>query len=116
MVEYHADTRLNRVFRALADPTRRALLAQLSSGETRVSDLAEPHAMSLAAVSKHIRALERAGLVTKRVQGRTHHCRLNPAALSDAHEWLSFYQHFWSERLDALERLFTFKDKEQKED
>lgn len=110
MVEYQADQHLDRVFRALADPTRRALLSRLSRGECRVSDLAAPHKMSLAAVSKHIRLLERAGLVDRRVKGRTHHCRLNPAALSDAHEWLSFYEKFWNERLDALERLFTFKD------
>lgn len=116
MVEYNSDPHLDQVFRALADPTRRALLAQLSSGEQRVSDLAEPYEMSLAAVSKHIRTLERAGLVARRVEGRTHHCRLNPAALSDAHEWLSFYQQYWSEKLDALERLFTFKDKQPREE
>jgi len=116
MVEYNSNPQLDQVFRALADPTRRALLAQLRDGEQRVSDLAEPHDMSLAAVSKHIRTLERAGLVARRIQGRTHHCRLNPAALSNAHEWLSFYEQFWNEKLDALERLFTFKDKEQNEE
>lgn len=116
MVEYDPNPQLDQVFRALADPTRRALLAQLRDGEQRVSDLAEPHDMSLAAVSKHIRSLERAGLVARRIQGRTHHCRLNPAALSNAHEWLSFYEQFWNEKLDALERLFTFKDKEQNEE
>ncbi len=111
MVEYQAPAHLDQVFRALADPTRRALLARLSRSECRVSDLAAPYDISLAAVSKHIRALERAGLVTRRIEGRTHHCRLNPTALSEAHEWLSFYQKFRNERLDALERLFTFEDK-----
>ena len=116
MVEHQHNAHLDQVFRALADPTRRALLTRLSEGEHRVSDLAAPYDMSLAAVSKHIRTLERAGLVIRRIQGRTHHCRLNPAALSSAHEWLSFYQEFWTEKLDALERLFTFKSEKQNEE
>ncbi len=109
MVEYQSNPHLDQIFRALADPTRRALIEQLSEGECRVSDLAAPHDMSLAAVSKHIQTLEGAGLIKRRVEGRTHHCRLNPAALSNAYDWLSFYEQFWTERLDALERLFTFK-------
>lgn len=100
---------LDRVFQALADPTRRALLAQLAEGERRVSDLAAPHDLTLAAVSKHLRTLERAGLLRRRVEGRTHFCRLEPAALGDAHEWLSFYEQFWNTRLDALEKLFTLE-------
>lgn len=108
MVEYN-DARLDAVFNALADPTRRALLADLSAGEQRVSDLAEPFDMSLAGVSKHIQVLEKAGLIERRVDGRTHYCRLDPRALENAHQWLTFYQQFWTERLDALERLFTFE-------
>ncbi len=108
MVEY-SDVRLDTVFNALADPTRRALLADLSSGEQRVSDLAKPFEMSLAGVSKHIQVLEKAGLIERRVDGRTHYCRLDPRALENAHEWLTFYQQFWTERLDALEKLFTFE-------
>lgn len=108
MVEYN-DARLDAVFNALADPTRRALLADLSAGEQRISDLAEPFDMSLAGVSKHIQVLEKAGLIERRVDGRTHYCRLDPRALENAHQWLTFYQQFWTERLDALERLFTFE-------
>ena len=108
MVEY-SDQALDAVFNALADPTRRALLTQLADGEQRVSDLAEPFAMSLAGVSKHIQVLEKAGLIERRIDGRTHYCRLDPRTLENAYEWLAFYQQFWSERLDALEKLFTFE-------
>jgi len=93
---------LNAVFRALGDPTRRAMLRRLSSGARTVGELAEPFRMSLAAASKHVKVLERAGLVRRTVQGRTHHCRLDARRLSGAQEWLSFYQRFWTERLDAV--------------
>ncbi|MDF3074247.1 MAG: ArsR family transcriptional regulator [Alphaproteobacteria bacterium] len=100
---------LNDVFRALADPTRRAMLRRLSQSEASVGELAEPFmkppaAMSLAAASKHIKVLEHAGLVDRTIQGRIHTCRLNPKPLSDATEWLRYYERFWSERLDDLER------------
>ena len=108
MVEQNGQ-QLNRVFNALSDPTRRSLLRRLSGGEQRVSDLAVPFDMSLAAVSKHIQVLERAGLVKRRIDGRNHHCRLEPAALANAHQWLAFYEQYWNQRLDALERLFTFE-------
>lgn len=101
---------LDRIFQALADGTRRAMLARLAEGELSVSGLAAPHAMSLAAASKHIRALEKADLIKRRIVGRTHYCRLNPDTMAEAHEWLAYYEHFWSQRLDALERLFTFQD------
>jgi DNA-binding transcriptional ArsR family regulator len=104
---------LDRVFHALADPTRRRMLRSLASGERTVGELAEPFQMSLAAASKHIRVLEQAGLVRRTVQGRTHYCRLNPKPLSSAHEWLSFYERFWSERLEALEALLRHPDRDR---
>jgi DNA-binding transcriptional ArsR family regulator len=97
--------RLDSIFHALGDATRRQMLRDLTDGERTVGQLAEPFAISLAAASKHIKALEGAGLIRREVRGRTHHCRLEPGALASAHEWLSFYQRFWNDRLDALERL-----------
>jgi DNA-binding transcriptional ArsR family regulator len=96
---------LDTVFHALGDPTRRHMLRQLADGERTVSQLAEPFSISLAAASKHIKALEHAGLIRREVHGRTHLCRLDPGPLASAHEWLSFYERFWTGRLDALERL-----------
>jgi DNA-binding transcriptional ArsR family regulator len=106
MVEQEAG-RLDAVFRALADPTRREMLRNLAARERSVGELAAPFRMSLAAASKHVKALERAGLVRRTVRGRTHICRLAPEPLADAHGWLRFYERFWSERLDALEALLT---------
>jgi DNA-binding transcriptional ArsR family regulator len=96
---------LDTVFHALGDATRRRMLRELSAGERTVSQLAEPFAMSLAAASKHIKALERAGLIRREVKGRTHLCRLEPGPLATAHEWLGFYERFWTSRIDVLERL-----------
>ncbi len=96
---------LDAVFHALGDATRRHMLRDLASGERSVSQLAEPFEMSLAAVSKHIKALEGAGLIRREVRGRTHICRLAPRPLANAHEWLSFYERFWTGRLDRLEQL-----------
>src|SRR5687768_15560665 len=101
---------LDAVFHALGDPTRRRMLHELAAGERTVGQLAEPFAMSLAAASKHIKALENAGLVRREVRGRTHLCRLDPGPLSSAHEWLSFYEAFWTQRLDVLERLLREED------
>lgn len=109
MVEQHA-AQLDTVFHALGDATRRAMLRELTRGERTVSQLAEPFEMSLAAASKHIKALEHAGLIHRDVQGRTHMCRLAPTPLAGAHEWLSFYERFWTDRLDALERLLRDED------
>ena len=106
--------RLDSVFHALSDPTRRRMLADLAGGGTTVGALASPFAMSLAAASKHIRVLEGAGLVRREVKGRTHWCSLEPGPLASAHEWLSFYERFWSGRLDALERLLRADDERQK--
>jgi DNA-binding transcriptional ArsR family regulator len=103
---------LDRVFRALSDPTRRHMLRTLAARERTVGELAQPFRISLAAASKHVKALERAGLVRRTVQGRTHFCRLDPKPLAGVHEWLSFYQRFWGERLDALEALLRHPEKE----
>lgn len=101
---------LDSVFRALADPTRRQMLRTLADGERTVGQLAEPFAMSLAAASKHIKALEQARLIRREVRGRTHFCRLEPALLASAHEWLGFYERFWTARLDRLEQLLRGED------
>ena len=101
---------LDAVFHALGDPTRRQMLRALSSGERTVSQLAEPFSMSLAACSKHIKALETAGLIRREVRGRTHVCHLAPGPLASAHEWLSFYEGFWTFSLDRLEKLLLEED------
>ena len=101
---------MNSVFHALGDATRRTMLRDLARGERTVSELAEPFAMSLAAASKHIRVLEHAGLIRREVRGRTHVCWLDPGPLASAHEWLSFYERFWTDRLDALEHLLRMEN------
>jgi DNA-binding transcriptional ArsR family regulator len=93
---------LDRVFHALADPTRRSMLGRLRAGEQTVGELAQPFSMSLAAASKHVRVLEDAGLLKRTIKGRTHVCRLEAAPLSGADDWLRAYQQFWSESLDRL--------------
>jgi len=101
---------MNSVFHALGDSTRRRMLHELANGERTVSQLAEPFAISLAAASKHIKALENAGLIRREVRGRTHLCRLDPAPLASAHEWLTFYERFWTRRLDTLDQLLREED------
>jgi DNA-binding transcriptional ArsR family regulator len=101
---------LDSVFHALGDATRRRMLRELAGGERTVGQLAEPFAISLAAASKHIKALENAGLIHREVRGRTHLCRLAPGPLASAHEWLTFYKRFWSDRLDALAELLRAED------
>ena len=97
--------RLDAVFHALGDATRRRMLRELAAGERTVGELAKLFPISLAAASKHLKALESAGLIRREVRGRTHICRLDPGPLASAHEWLGFYERFWSKRLDALEAL-----------
>jgi DNA-binding transcriptional ArsR family regulator len=104
MVELHTP-QLDSIFHVLGDATRRRMLRDLAAGERTVSQLAEPFSISLAAASKHIKALENAGLIRREVRGRTHLCRLDPGPLASAHQWLSFYENFWTDRLDALDRL-----------
>jgi DNA-binding transcriptional ArsR family regulator len=94
--------RLGLTFAALADPTRRAILAQLASGEATVGELAEPFAISLPAVSRHLKVLEHASLIQRRRDGQTRRCRLDPRPLNDVAEWLAFYRQFWGASLDRL--------------
>ena len=96
---------LSRTFAALADPTRRAMLARLSKGEANVSDLARPFLkeMSLPAVTKHLKVLEKARLITKTRQAQWRPCKLNADALKDAADWMEQYRQFWEESLDRLE-------------
>jgi len=103
------DARLDGVFHALSDRTRRALLARLSEGPAKVTDLAAPFAMSLPAVSKHLRVLEGARLIERTVDGRVHRCSLAPEPLREAERWLDYYRGFWNERLDALARYVEEK-------
>jgi DNA-binding transcriptional ArsR family regulator len=107
MVNYRPD-HLDGIFAALSDPTRRAVLARLSEAqELSVTTLAQPFAMSLPAVLKHLDVLEVTGLISRRKSGRTVSCRLNAAPLEDAQRWLAHYERFWSDRLDALARYLA---------
>jgi DNA-binding transcriptional ArsR family regulator len=101
---------LDHTLIALADPTRRAILQRLSRGEARVTELAEPFDISLNSVSKHIRILERADLVKRRVSGREHFLTFNPAPMESAAEWMERHRIFWTERLDALEAALRADD------
>jgi len=108
MVQHHAfqeSSALNGVFHALADPTRRSMLRSLAAGERNIGELAAPFSMSFAAASKHVKVLESAGLVRRKVEGRSHVCSIEPAPLAAADEWLRYYEAFWNSRLDALEAL-----------
>src|ERR1044071_144570 len=95
---------LDSVFHALGDATRRQMLRDLTRGERTVGQLAEPFSISLAAASKHSRALESAGLIRREVRGRTHICRLEPGPLGSAHQWLGFYERFWTRSLCVVPR------------
>ncbi len=100
---------LDHTLTALADPTRRAILQRLSRGEARVTELAQPFDISLNSVSKHIRILERARLVTRSVQGREHVLSLNAGPMAEAADWMEFYRRFWEDRLAALEAFVIKK-------
>ncbi len=97
-----AEDRLSTIFAALADPTRRAILARLSLGEATVTELAEPFAMTLPAVSKHLKVLERAGLIERGREAQWRPCRLDPAPLKEAADWLEYYHRYWDESFDKL--------------
>ncbi|MGK8559099.1 ArsR/SmtB family transcription factor [Nocardia gipuzkoensis] len=108
------DDALSRTFAALADPTRRAILARLAEGEATVGELAEPFAMSLPAVSKHLKVLERAGLVTRGRNAQWRPCRLDAAPLGAATDWLNRYRKFWDARFDRLdEHLHRIQNKDR---
>jgi DNA-binding transcriptional ArsR family regulator len=98
---------LDGVFNALCDPTRRAILARLTDADARVTDIASAFPISLNSISKHIRMLERAGLLRRSVVGRDHVLSLNAAPLADAAQWIEHYRHFWDGRLAALEEFVT---------
>jgi DNA-binding transcriptional ArsR family regulator len=95
---------LSSTFAALADPTRRAILARLALGETSVTELAKPFEMSMPAVSKHLKVLERAGLIARGREAQWRPCRLDAGPLKDAASWIEEYRRFWSAHVDALER------------
>ena len=95
--------RLSITFAALADPTRRAILSRLASGETSVTALAEPFDMSLPAISKHLKVLERSGLIVRGRDAQWRPCRLKAAPLKDVADWVEHYRRFWEERLDRLD-------------
>src|SRR3979411_828436 len=106
---------LSNTLAALADPTRRAILARLALGETSVTELAEPFDMSLPAVSKHLKVLERAGLITRGREAQWRPCRIEPTALKHVDDWLERYRRFWDESLDSLDDyLMELQAKEKK--
>ena len=105
------ESRLNHTLTALADPTRRAILQRLARGEARVTELAHPFAMSLNAVSKHIRVLEGARLVRRRRAGREHFLSLSPRALDEAAAWIERQRAMWTSRLDVLENILLAEDR-----
>lgn len=106
---------LTATFAALADPTRRAILARLASGEAAVTELAEPFDMSLPAVSKHLKVLERAGLIERSRDAQWRPCHLNPAPLKEASDWISDYRRFWEESFDRLDDYLKKLKKKEKD-
>jgi DNA-binding transcriptional ArsR family regulator len=112
MVEQSPAT-LDSVFHALADPTRRTMLRSLASGQRTIGELAAPFSMSFAAASKHVRVLEAAGLVRRKIEGRSHICRIEPAPLAAASEWLRFYERFWTDQFDALDAMLKAENATQ---
>jgi DNA-binding transcriptional ArsR family regulator len=113
MGEYQS-ARLDGVFNALCDPTRRAILARLTDADARVTDVASEFPISLNSVSKHIRMLERAGLLRRSIVGRDHVLSLNAAPLAEAQAWIEKYRRFWEGRLAALERYVTNQKRKRK--
>jgi DNA-binding transcriptional ArsR family regulator len=110
-----ADDRLDATFAALADPTRRAILNRLLAGERSVGELAEPFRMSMPAVSKHLRVLERAGLVTQRRDAQWRRCRIEGGPLKEVSDWTAQYRRIWEERLDRLGEYVTQLNEKEKE-
>ncbi len=98
---------LDQVFFALSDGTRRAILSRLAEGSTTIGELAEPFSISSPAISKHMKILEKAGLIERRIDGRQHHCSLSTNTLKTAEDWINLHRKFWESRLDALEDLLT---------
>jgi DNA-binding transcriptional ArsR family regulator len=115
MVSYAVPDRLSLTLAALADPTRRAILARLTRGETSVTELAAPFDMSLPAVSKHLKVLERAGLIARSREAQWRPCRLEAAPLREIADWLEHYKQFWEQSLDRLDGYLTQLRKERPE-
>jgi DNA-binding transcriptional ArsR family regulator len=103
MVDHFQSAELDRIFSALADPTRRAILLGLTRRPATINEIARPFPVSLNAVSKHVMVLERAGLLRREIKGRQHYCWIEPRPLREADEWLEHYRQFWEQRMDALE-------------
>ena len=114
MVNYNHEA-LDNTFAALSDPTRRAILARLAGGEAQVSELAEPFGISLPAVSKHLKVLEKARLIQRRKSGRIHRFTVNPEPIVTAKSWIERYQHFWEQQLDALGDFLEETTKKEKQ-
>jgi DNA-binding transcriptional ArsR family regulator len=114
MVEYSQTPELDRIFSALSDPTRRAILRALSRGSATINEIAQPFYVSLNAISKHVMVLERAGLLRREIKGREHHCTIETCPLREADAWLEYYRQFWEQRMDALETYVKRKFKASK--
>lgn len=113
--EAEGRSRLDETFAALADPTRRAILARLARGDAYVGELAEPFAMSLPAVSRHLKVLERAGLISRSKEAQWRVCRLEPGPLREAAHWVERYRAFWEARFDALDAVLSGDRQEEAE-
>jgi DNA-binding transcriptional ArsR family regulator len=111
---YARHARLDQVFSALGDPTRREILQSLARHPATITEIARPFRFSLNAISKHVMVLEQAGLVRREIRGREHHCRINARPLREANDWLERYRQFWELRLDALELYVARKYKAAK--
>jgi DNA-binding transcriptional ArsR family regulator len=114
MVEHSQPAELDRIFFALADPTRRAILRGLTRGPATITEIATPFSVSLNAVSKHVMVLERAGLLHREIKGREHYCWIEAHPLRKADLWLEYYRRFWEQRMDALEAYVLRKSKESR--
>jgi len=113
ILNHMVENRLDTIFHALADPTRRGMLASLALGEKSIGDLAEPFAMSFAGASKHVKVLEEAGLIARRKTGRTHLIRIEAKPLEEAERWLRQWEKFWNVRLDRLEAMIQRDNKKE---
>src|SRR5580698_4808567 len=105
---------LDRIFHALSDTTRRSILREIAGRELAVGEIAQPYRMSLAAVSKHLKVLQRANLIAREKRGSFQFVRTNPVPMKQAHDWLNYYERFWNQRLDQFEQYFTAKKNKEK--
>lgn len=113
MVECTNEDKLDLVFHALSDATRRSLLEKVKASPRGVTDLAKEYSMSLNAVSKHLKVLEKAELIQRKVSGRVHFCEANPAQLDRVQKWISHYTSFWNDRLDSLDEFISKKKEKE---